>query len=105
MPDNPAQSEQVRIIAEQLFETWKREQERKDKETRRWFSGNVSGWLAGLVILVSAIAAGAQTHGLARDAHARSLKNEAAIANLKADNSDRLARIETKIDWLMGERS
>lgn len=104
MPDsgNSAQSEQVRIIAEQLFETWERKQAREAKETRRWFGSSVPGWLAAGGLIVSVILAGGYTHVLATDANARSLKNENSIATLKADNSDRLARIETKIDVLMG---
>ena len=103
MPDsgNSAQSEQVRAIAEQLFETWKREQAREAKETRRWFGSSIPGWLGAIGLIVSVILAGGYTHVLATDANARSLKNENSIATLKADNSDRLARIETKIDVLM----
>lgn len=99
---NASQSETVRIIAEQLFETWKRQQERERKETRRWFAGNIWGFIGALAIVVSAIIAGARTHNLASEGHERSLRNETAIAAMKADNSDRLARIETKIDVIMG---
>jgi|GEM_PF-6661875 hypothetical protein len=104
MPDsdnNASQSETVRIIAEQLFETWERKQAREAKEARRWFGGNIGSFIGALAIVVSAIVAGARTHNLASDAHERSLRNETAIATLKADNSDRLARIETKIDLIM----
>ncbi len=95
---------QVRAIAEQLFETWKADQDRAAKENRRWFGGNIAGWLGALAVLVSAIAVGAKTHDLANDANARSIANERSIASMKADTSDRLARIETKIDLLMETR-
>ena len=37
-------------------------------------------------------------------AHARSVKNEAAIVKMRVSNSDRLARIETKRDRILEER-
>lgn len=101
MPDNASQSETVRLIADQLFETWERKKEREAKETRRWFGSNVGGFIGAILIVVSAIVAGARTHNLAAEAHERSLRNETAITTMRADNSDRLARIETKIDLIM----
>lgn len=95
---------QTRIIAEQLFATWKAQQELEAKATRRWLGGNVAGWLASLSVIVGAIVAGASTYDLASDANARSVRNENTIATMKADNGDRLARIETKIDLMMEDR-
>ena len=103
MPDSGNEA-QVRVIAEQLFETWKTQQELEAKAHRRWFGGNVAGWITALVVIVGVIATGANTYDLAVDANARSIRNETAIATMKADNSDRLARIETKIDLMMEER-
>jgi hypothetical protein len=94
----------VRAVAIQLFDVWKAEQANEAKETRRWFGGNVAGWTATVFLIGGAIAAVATTFDLADDANARSLRNESSIAALKADNGDRLARIETKIDLMMEER-
>lgn len=104
MPNSAGDSTQTRIIAEQLFATWKAEQEIEAKANRRWLGGNVAGWIAALVAIIGAIAAGANTYDLAADANARSVQNENAISAMKADNGDRLARIETKIDLMMEER-
>ena len=104
MPESAAQAEAVRKIAEQLFEVWKSEQEREAKENRRWFGKNISGWLSIAVVVVGTIIAGSSAYNLAFEANNRSLKNEAAIAQIKADTGDRLARIETKLDLIIGER-
>ena len=105
MPENAAQSEAVRQVAEQLFDTWKAQQEREAKreaeDERRWLSGNVAGWLGAIVTIVAGIVGGANLFDLANDANARSLRNENAITTMRVDNSDRLARIETKIDQLV----
>jgi hypothetical protein len=103
VPESAAQSEAVRIVAEQLFTVWKAEQEREAKANRRFIGSNLSGWLAAFVIFVGGITAGVSTYNLAQEANARSVRNETAITVLKADNGDRLARIETKIDMMMGE--
>lgn len=104
MAESAAQAETVRIIAEQLFATWKAEQEREAKANRRWFGNNISGWVSVTVVVVGTIIAGSSTYNLALEANGRSLKNEAAIAQIKADTGDRLARIETKLDLIIGER-
>jgi hypothetical protein len=95
---------QSRIVATQLFDAWKAEQELDAKATRRWLGGNVAGWIAAVAVVVTAIAAGGRTYNLASDAYARTIQNENTIATMKADNGDRLARIETKIDLMMEER-
>ena len=95
---------QVRAIGDQLFATWKAEQERELKNTRRWFGGNLAGWLGAIALAASGIAASAKVHDLADDANARSITNEKSIAAIRSDASDRLARIETKIDLIMEER-
>lgn len=92
---------QTRALAETLFDTWKAQQ---DRETKRWFGSKLPGWIGAIGLIISAILAGGYTHILATDANARSIKNETAISTLKADNGDRLARIETKIDLLMESR-
>lgn len=104
MPDGTGNTEMVRVIAEQLFATWKSEQEREARDHRRWFGGNVGGWVAVLVAVVTAIVAGGDVYNLAGDANARSLANERAIVQMRVSNSDRLARIETKLDRILEER-
>ena len=104
MPDGTGNTEMVRVIAEQLFATWESKQQREARETRRWFGGNVGGWVAVLVVVVTGIATGSDLYKLANDAHARSVKNEAAIVRMRVSNSDRLARIETKLDRILEER-
>ena len=104
MPESAAQSEAVRVVAEQLFAVWKSEQEREAKAHRRFLGSNLGGWLTAFVVFIGGVTAGARTYNLADDANARSIRNESAISALKADNGDRLARIETKIDMMMGER-
>lgn len=95
---------QVAAIIERCIVAVDEKRRLEAKETRRWFGGNVSGWVAVLVLVVGAIVAGNNTHNLASNANARSIRNENAITALKADNGDRLARIETKIDLMMEER-
>lgn len=104
MSDGVGNSAQVRVIAEQLFEVWKTEQAREAKETRRFFGSNIGGWVAMLVLIGTGIATASNINNLASDANARSIKNENAISQMKTANSDRLARIETKIDLMMEER-
>lgn len=104
MTDGTGNTEMVRIIAEQLFETWKSEQAREAKETRRWFSGNLGNWLGAAVVVGTFIVTASNTYNIASSANARSIRNENAITAMKADNGDRLARIETKIDLMMEER-
>lgn len=104
MPDGAGNAEAVRAIAEQLFEVWKAEQAREAKERGRWFGSNIAGWVSVTVVVLGTIVAGVGTYNLALDASARSIKNETAIAAIKADTSDRLARIETKIDLMIDER-
>lgn len=104
MSDSLGDAAQVRKISQQLFDTWKAEQRLEDKERRRWFGGSVGGWLASAAILIGAIAAGANTYDLAVDANARSIRNEHSIGVMKVENSDRLGRIETKIDIMLEER-
>lgn len=105
MSDGIGNSEQVRIVAEQLFEVWRREQERQAREGRRWWQSNASGWVAIIVVAATAIATGNDLYNLASDANARSIKNENAIVQMRVSNSDRLARIETKVDRILEERS
>lgn len=102
MPDGSGNDAQVRIIAEQLFEVWKTEQARIAKERGRWFGSNIAGWVSVTVMVIGTIVAGAGTYDLALDASERSIKNESAIAAIKADTGDRLARIETKLDLIIG---
>lgn len=99
-----ANTEMVRVVAEQLFEVWKAEQAREAKESRKWWQSNAAGWIGIIAVLAGLIAGAVNVQGMAQDAHNLSTKNEAAIAAMKADNSDRLARIETKIDLMMEER-
>jgi NADH:ubiquinone oxidoreductase subunit 6 (subunit J) len=93
--------EQVRIISEQLFATWETKQARKEKEARRWWQSNAGGWVAILIVAVSAIVTASNINTIATDANARSIKNESAINDMRAQNADRLARMETKIDRLL----
>lgn len=105
MSEGAGNAAQTRIIAEQLFEVWKSEQEREAKETRRFLGSNVSGWVALLILIGTGIATASNIHSLASDANARSIKNENAIVTMRVTNSDRLARIETKVDRILEERS
>jgi hypothetical protein len=105
MPEGTGNEAQVRIIAEQLFEVWKTEQARIAKERGRWFGSNIAGWVSVTVVVIGTVAAGFGTYNLALDASARSIKNESAIATIKADTGDRLARIETKLDLIIGGES
>lgn len=104
MTDGTGNDAQVRIVAEQLFQVWKTKQAQDSKDTRRWFGNNISGWVSVAVVVLGTLYAGSQTFELAQSANARSLRNEAAIAVIKADTADRLARIETKLDLIIGER-
>lgn len=104
MPDGLGNQSQTRIIAEQLFEVWKAEQAREAKDARKWWQSNAAGWLGAIVVITGLIAGAANVRSMAQDARDLSTKNEAAIAVMKADNGDRLARIETKIDLMMEER-
>jgi copper homeostasis protein CutC len=99
--DGIGNAEQVRVVAEQLFEVWKLEQAREAKDSRRWWQGNASGWLGIVVIIVGGIVTASNIHNLAADANARSVRNENAIVNMRVTNSDRLARIETKVDRIL----
>lgn len=105
MPDGLGNSEMVRTIAEQLFEVWKAEQAREAKDNRRFLGSNVSGWVALLILVGSGVATGKGIHDLASDANARSIRNENAIVNMRVTNSDRLARIEVKLDRVLEEGS
>lgn len=105
MTEGVGNAAQTRIIAEQLFEVWKSEQAREAKDTRRWWQSNAATWLGGIFLIVGLIAGAVNVRSMAQDARDLSTKNEAAIAAMKADNGDRLARIETKIDLMMEERN
>lgn len=96
---------QVRAIAEQLFSTWTQEQEKKLKEKGRWLGSNIAGWVSVAVVVFGTIVAGSSAYNLAHEANTRSLRNEGTIATIKADMSDRLARIETKLDLIIDERN
>lgn len=101
---NPAQAEATRQVAEQLFTVWEAKRAREAKENRRWFSSNIGGWLTAAAVVIGAIVAGDNTYGLANDANARSIKNEKDIAEMRVENSGRLASIESKIDIMLKER-
>lgn len=104
MADGAGNAEQVRTVAEQLFQVWKAEQARESKETRRWFGGNVGSWLTALAVVIGVIIGLVNTHNIALAANDRSIRTEHSLTVTKADNGDRLARIETKIDLMMEER-
>lgn len=95
---------QARIMARQLFDAWKAEQELETKATRRWWQGNASGWVAILVIGVGAIVTAGNINNRATAADTRSIQNEIAINDMRAACADRLARIETKVDQLLEEQ-
>lgn len=104
-PHGTGNAAQTRIIAEQLFEVWKAEQVREAKDSRRWWQSNAAGWATIVLAIGTLIATGKGVHDLADDANARSIRNETAIVNMRVSNSDRLARIETKLDRILEERS
>lgn len=95
---------QIRAISEQLFATWKAEQEREAKESRKWWQSNASGWAGLLVIAVGAIITASNINNRATAADTRSLQNETAINEMRAAYADRLARIETKVDRLLEDK-
>lgn len=97
-------SEQTRIVAEQLFAVWEEKQRRAEKESRRWWQSNASGWVAMFVLAVGAIAAASNIQNIASAADARSIKNERDIDEMRVVNADRLARIETKVDRLLEDK-
>ena len=105
MPESDGNDTQARIIARQLFDVWKAEQEAEAKAKQRWLGNNLAGWVSVCVVVVGTIYAGSKAYDLASQADARSIRNEAAIAVIKADTSDRLARIETKLDLVIDERT
>ena len=93
--------EQTRIIAEQLFAVWDEKQKRAEKESRRWWQSNASGWFAIAVILIGAIVTASNIQSTATAADVRSKNNEAAIIEMRVTNADRLGRIESKVDRLL----
>lgn len=95
---------QVRLVAKQLFSIWETEQQEKARQARRWWQSNAGGWVAIVVVAAGIITAASNINTIAVDANARSLKNEAAINDMRAENADRLARMETKIDRLLEEQ-
>lgn len=103
MTDGAGNAAQTRIIAEQLFEVWKAEQAREAKDNRRFLGGSIPGWVATFSIVATAMGTAFSTYDLASDANARSIKNENAIVQMRVSNSDRLARIETKLDRILEE--
>lgn len=105
MTEGIGNAEQVRAVAEQLFDIWKAEQARDQKDRHRWFGGNIAGWAAMLGMAATVIATFVDVRAIAVSASSRSIQNENAITAMKADNGDRLARIETKIDLMMEERA
>lgn len=106
MPNSGADGNdtQARIMARQLFDTWKAEQELEARENRRWWQGNAGGWLGIIVVIVGAIAGASNIHSLAEAADTRSRENETEIAAMRVNNADRLARIETKVDRLLEDK-
>lgn len=102
---NDGNEAQSRVIAKQLFDVWSTEQAEIAKENRRWFGNNISGWVSATVVVLGTLIAGVTTLNKAVEANERSLRNEASIAVIKADMSDRLARIETKLDLIISERA
>lgn len=104
MTDGIGNSETVRIIADQLFDIWQERQAREARENRKWWQSNAAGWVSIGVVVFGLIAAASNIHNIATDANARSIKNEADIVAMKVSNSDRLARIEEKVDRILEER-
>ena len=102
---NDGNEAQSRVIAKQLFDVWSTKQAEINKENRRWFGNNLPGWISAVFVILGTLVAGVTTLNKAIEANDRSLKNEASIAAIKADTSDRLARIETKLDLIIEERS
>ncbi|HMO74101.1 MAG TPA: hypothetical protein PKD48_02025 [Sphingopyxis sp.] len=96
---DPGNSEQVRKIAHQLFETWKSEQGRQRASWPAWLALGLSGF--GLVFSAGALRSDVAT------AHTRleKLEHRADGTDRTATQvSDRLARIETKLDLALEKR-
>lgn len=105
MPDS-GNAEVVRAIADQLFTTWSMKQEQQQK-SRQFWSGSLPAWAA----VVLSLATLAWQVGVTAQ---RINDNSRRIEQLEADNrqaavdertsAQSLARIEAKVDLLMGER-
>lgn len=105
MTEGAGNDEMVRVVAEQLFATWESKHERQAKESRRWWQSNAPGWVTMGVMVIGAVAAAINIGSLASQADARSIRNETAINAMRISNTDRLARIETKVDRILEDRS
>ena len=104
MTQGAGNEEMVRVVAEQLFKTWKSEQEREAKDSRRWWQSNAAGWGGLAVLIISLVLAANNISTIANSAEARSIQNTDAIIAMRVSNSDRLARIETKVDRILEDR-
>ncbi len=106
-PTNDADPVMARVIARQLFQTWKEEQALDAKETRRWLGGSAPAWIAMVVTILTAAFVGGVVRAEISDAtdtiekHEQRLDaNDTKIADIK----ERLVRIETKIDQIRSDR-
>lgn len=95
MSDGAGNSEQIRIIAEQLYAVWESKHSKRRASWPAW---------AGLILSVLglAYAAGFTTNEIA-SAQSVGVENSRKIEELEKQASA-IARIEAKVDVLMGER-
>lgn len=102
MPDT-GNAAQTRVIAEQLFAVWKAEHEREGSKLR----ASWPAWLSlGLAIVTMIFAAGSLRSEVVTNA-TRITKVEERLDNQDraiALITDRLARIETKLDLVLEQR-
>lgn len=103
MPNSVGDAAQVRLIAEQLFDTWKAAHENDAVKQRASWPAWLGLALAIFTLIFSAgtLSADVSTH------NERITKVEQRVDLMEGDNkavSDRLARIETKLDIVIEKR-
>jgi hypothetical protein len=96
---------QTRALAETLFDTWKAQQEGAVR--RHWLGGSIPSWGAcalsigtliwGAAVLSSDVSENRRRVELVETTQAQQTRDDQSVR-------DRLARIEAKIDVLMGEK-
>jgi hypothetical protein len=107
MPDGAGNETQVRAVAEQLFSTWAAKQELENKR-RNLIYGSLPAWIACILSVIAVLWQAAITTQRVNENTRRVEQLE--ILQREQDRSDKatiqqLARIEAKVDLVIGERS
>lgn len=105
MPESNGNAVQTRALAQTLFDTWKADQDLSSK--RRILGGSIPAWVAcalsiGTLIWGAAVISSDVSENRRRIEAVESQQMQQARDDQAS--RDRLARIEAKIDVLMGER-